>query len=53
MAGNAPHVADYAVKAVSASVTIDGTAGVGERKWQYASATDPVRTWVYRVGAPG
>ncbi len=53
MAGHARHAADYAVKAVSASVPSDGTAGAHERKRQYASATDPVRTWVYPEGAPG
>ncbi len=52
MAGHARHVADYAVKAVTAAAPGDCTIGAHERKWQYASATDPVRSWVYPEGAP-
>lgn len=52
MAGHARHAADYAVKAVSAAAPSDRTAGAHERKWQYTSATDPVRSWLYPEGAP-
>lgn len=52
MAGHARHAADYAVKAVSAAASSDRAAGAHERKWQYASATDPVRSLVYPEGAP-
>jgi Imm-5 like putative immunity protein len=53
MAGHARHAAGYAVNAISASVPGDGMAGARERRWQYASATDPVRAWVCPGGAPG
>jgi hypothetical protein len=52
MAGHARHAADYAVKAASAAAPTDRTAGAHERDWQYASATGPVRGWVYPDGAP-
>lgn len=52
MAGHARHAAEYAVKAVHASAPGDPTAGVREREWQYANATDLVRSWVFPEGLP-
>jgi hypothetical protein len=47
MAGHARHAAEYAVKAVTASAPSDPGAGAREKEWQYADATELVRTWVF------